>query len=82
MANFRLLNKAIKEGYPTLDIEAVRGEGYVYFAGNDGFDKIDSIMAHPVSTSTEDMIWMAIDEIEAAIPQQQPKTNFTWALSK
>jgi hypothetical protein len=70
MANFRLLNKAIKEGYPALDIEAIRGHGYVYFQGNDGFDKIESIMAHPTSTSTEDMIWMAIDSIEAIFPYE------------
>lgn len=67
MANFRLVNKAIKEGYPALDIEAVRGDGYVYFQGDDGFNKVDSIMAHPVSTSTEDMICMVIESIEETI---------------
>ena len=63
MANFAAVNKALKAAYPALDIEAVRGAGYVYFDGDDGFDKIESIMAHPTSTSTEDMIRLVIKAI-------------------
>lgn len=64
MANFREVNKAVKAAYPDLKIEVVRGEGYVYFAGDDGFDKIESIPTHPVSTSTETLIRMCLEVIE------------------
>ena len=66
MANFRKVNAEIKKQFPDLDIEVVRGVGYVYFSGEDGFNKIDSIMTHPTSTSTEDVIRMAKEEIEYA----------------
>jgi hypothetical protein len=65
MANFATVNRAIKMIYPQLDIKAVRGDGYVYFDGNDGYNKIESIMAHPVSTNTTDlrmMVLFLIDE--------------------
>lgn len=64
MANFKQVNKAVRQRFPELDIEVVRGVGYVYFCGEDGFDKIDSIMTHPTSTSTDEMIRLCIDEIE------------------
>lgn len=67
MANFAVVNKAIKSGYPWLDIKAVRGDGYVYFDGDDGYNKIESIMAHPTSTNTDDMIWMVLFAIEEAL---------------
>ncbi|MBY8968787.1 hypothetical protein J1G33_00110 [Pseudomonas sp. P867] len=51
MANFAAVNKAIKKAFPTLDIQAIRCKGYVFFGGNDGFDKIESIYSHPTSTS-------------------------------
>lgn len=63
MANIRKVNKAIKQEFPNLDIEAVRGDGYFYFDGEDGLDKVESIMAHPPSISTEDMIRIAVDAI-------------------
>ena len=63
MANFAAVNKALKAAYPLLDIEAVRGDGYVYFGGDDGFDKINSIFVHPTSTSTEDMIRLVIEAV-------------------
>lgn len=63
MANFAAVNKALKAAYPLLDIEAVRGQGYVYFGGDDGFDKIDSIFVHPTRTSTEDMIRLVIEAV-------------------
>lgn len=66
MANFRQVNKAIKAAFPGLDIEVVRGKGYVYFGGDDGFDKIDSVMANPTTTSTSSMTQMCIDVIEGA----------------
>ena len=64
MANMQQVNKAIKAKYPTLDIQVIRGNGYVYFDGNDGFDKLDSIYVNPVSTSTEDLIQFVFEEIE------------------
>lgn len=67
MANMKQVNKAIKKAYPDLDIEAVRGGGYVYFCGEDGFDVVESIMAPPVSTDTEDMIRMVLSEIDGHI---------------
>lgn len=63
MANMAAVNKALKADYPLLDIEAVRGQGYVYFGGDDGFDKIDSIFVHPTITSTEDMIRLVIEAV-------------------
>lgn len=65
MANFRDVNRAIRARFPKLDIEVVRGAGYVYFAGDNAEGAI-SIYAHPVSTSTADMIRMAIEHINAA----------------
>ena len=64
MANFKQVNKAVKAKFPTLDIEVVRGVGYVYFDGEDGLGVVDSIMTHPTSTSTDDLIRLAIDAIE------------------
>lgn len=68
MANFREVNKAVKVCFPVLDIEVVRGKGYVYFCGVDaiGLD-LESIMTHPVSTSTEDLIRMAIVDITESV---------------
>ena len=66
MANFAAVNKAIKKTFPTLDIQAVRFKGYVYFDGDDGFDKINSIYSHPTSTSTDTMIRLCLNEINKA----------------
>lgn len=67
MANFKIVNKTIKNTFPSLDIEVVRGYGYVYFNGKDGIGIVDSIMAHPVSTSTDDLIRLCIDEVECSL---------------
>nr|WP_192963440.1 hypothetical protein [Pseudomonas fluorescens]CEK42274.1 hypothetical protein PQBR57_0321 [Pseudomonas fluorescens SBW25] len=67
MANFTAVNKAIKKAWPTLDIQAVRCKGYVYFDGEDGFDKIGSIYSHPTSTATETMIRFCFRQIKQAI---------------
>lgn len=64
MANMKQVNQYIKTNFPNLKIEAVRGEGYVYFDGDDGFGKVNSIYAHPVSTSTEDMVDFVMQEIQ------------------
>jgi len=64
VANMAAVNKAIKAQFPYLDIEAVRGSGYVYFVGDDGLDKVYSIYSHPPATPTSLMIQMAIEEIQ------------------
>ena len=69
MANFKEVNKAIRTAFPTLDIEVVRGSGYVYFTGRDGFAKVDSVYTNPTTTSTTDMIRMVVENIEDSIPQ-------------
>jgi hypothetical protein len=68
MANMIKINKAIKRQFPDLDIEAVRGDGYVYFRGDDGLDVVASIYAHPPVTPTDDMIRMCLANIAAAYP--------------
>ena len=64
MANMTAVNRAIRKQFPDLDIEAVRGDGYVYFGGDHGFNSVESIYAHPSATPTDDMIRMCIDGIE------------------
>lgn len=71
MANFAAVNRALKSAYPKLDIKAVRGAGYVYFDGNDGFDKVNSIYVHPSSISTAEMIQIVIE----AVSYQQEKNS-------
>lgn len=67
MADMKKVNKAIQDAFPELNIEAVRGKGYVYFDGTDGFDRLESIYSNPVSTPTESMIRMCLENIRAAI---------------
>lgn len=64
MANMATVNKAIHKAFPTLDVEAVRGDGYVYFDGDDGFDRLDSIYSNPPTTSTATMIKLCLQEIQ------------------
>jgi len=67
MANMKAVNKGIKEAFlGDIGIEAVRGNGYVYFIDS-GLDKIESVMSNPTSTSTEDMIRLCVDNIDCAI---------------
>lgn len=68
MANFKEVNKAVKVAFPSLDIEVVRGQGYVYYCGADGFDKINSLYAHPTSTTTASMIRMVLADILEVYP--------------
>ena len=60
MANLKKVNKTIK-AMTGLDIEVVRGDGYVYFDGEDGFGKIDSVYAHPVTTTTDEMTQFCLE---------------------
>lgn len=76
MANMMAVNRAIRRQFPDLDIEAVRGDGYVYFAGDDGHDVVASIYAHPPVTPTADMIRMCVESIEAS--QQSEYNIHNW----
>ena len=70
MDNMRHVNQYIKTNFPDLKVEAVRGEGYVYFDGEDDFDKIESIYVNPVSISTDDLmeiIMETLDEYEQTL---------------
>jgi hypothetical protein len=69
MANMKHVNQYIKASYPTLDIEAVRGEGYVYFDGKDGFNKVESIYVHPVSADTSELADMCLQNIADTYPE-------------
>lgn len=51
MANFKKVNSEIKK-LLDLDLEVVRGEGYVWFDG----DEVPSIYVHPVTTETDVMV--------------------------
>ena len=64
MANFKQVNKAVRDAFPDKDLEVIRGEGYIYFDGDDGFDKYSSIYTHPTSTTTETVIRMVIEHIK------------------
>jgi len=67
MANMKMVNAAIKKHFPEADIVAVRGCGYVYFDGDDGFDKVESIMVNPTTTETTDLIEICQYEISRSI---------------
>jgi len=64
MANFHRVNQKVKKAFPNLNIEVVRGEGYVYFSGDFAYEHhLESIMTHPVSTPTPTLIKMCMEEI-------------------
>ena len=72
MANFKVINKAIKK-VCSLDIEAVRGDGYIYFSGDDGFDKIASICVHPPTTSTATATRLCLEKIREVYEEGDSK---------
>lgn len=63
MANMAQVNRAIRQRFPKLDIEAIRSDGYVWFYGMDTVG-IASVFSNPPTTPTEDMIRICIEEIE------------------
>lgn len=69
MANFKEVNKFVKTNFPSIDVEVVRGEGYVYYFGNDS-DKLESIMTHPTSTSTEDLCYLVAQDLSDLIGEK------------
>lgn len=70
MANLHVVNTKIKAAFPGKDIEAVRGKGYVYFDGNDGFDKIPSLYVHAVTMDTETLTRLCIEQIKSEMENQ------------
>lgn len=62
MANMKEVNKYIKTNYPNLEIEAVRGDCYVYFVSKD--HEIDSIYVHPLSTNTNTLADLVLEQIQ------------------
>lgn len=71
MANMKHVNQYIKANWPELDIEAVRGDGYVYFDGADGFDKVESIYVHAPSMSTNDLVDLCMENIQDAVNRKE-----------
>jgi len=62
MANMKTVNQYIKTNYQQYEIKAYRGEGYVYFVF--GFHEIESLYANPVSTPTDRMVDMCLEQIQ------------------
>lgn len=71
MANMAHVNQYIKANFPELDIKAVRGEGYVYFDGDDGFDKVESIYVNAPTTSTSDLVDLCLENIQEAVNHKE-----------
>lgn len=75
MAIMSAVNKAVKAALPDIDVRAVRGDGYVYFEGADGFDEIPSLYVNPVATSTETMTRLVLEDIKSAIADREKKIS-------
>lgn len=71
MANLKQVNQYIKANFPKLDIKAVRGDGYVYFDGDDGFDKVRSIYVHAPSIGTNDLVDLCMEQIQEALNHKE-----------
>jgi len=65
-ATLKKLNAIIAKDYPKLNIELVKGDGYFYFIGDDGFDEIDSIYMNALNQAPLDrweiLLHCVIDE--------------------
>ncbi len=70
MANMRIVNQYVKTNFPTLKIEAVRGDGYVYFDGEDGFDKVESLMVCSTSVDTSTLVDLVLEQIQDVYPER------------
>ena len=60
------INKALKKMYPDKDIEVVSGDGYVYFDGDDGFDKIETIWIHPKSVGMKVLKEIVLNHVKSS----------------
>ena len=72
MITLKQLNTFIKGQYPGLDIELVKGDGYFYFTGDDGFDLVDSIYVNALNQPTIE--WWH-DTIKTSIDASGAKTK-------
>lgn len=75
MANMRDVNKAIKQWFPNLEIEAVRGDGYVYFVHSDKYEQLESVYANPPTTPTGEMIRLCLEQIQDIQPANSEEVN-------
>lgn len=57
------INRSLKATFPTKDIEAVAGDGYIYFNGDDGFDQIPSLYVDPKSVSAALGVALVITQV-------------------
>lgn len=57
------INKSLKATFPTKDIEAVAGNGCIYFDGDDGFDQIPSIYRDPKSVDASLRMAIVINHV-------------------
>ena len=67
MANFKQVNKAIKATFSNLKVQAVRGDGYVWFdmaAAPIEAEPVESIVVHPLSCNTKDLTQLVIEHLE------------------
>lgn len=67
MANFKQVNKTIKATFPNLKVEAVRGDGYVWFdmsATPIETEPVESIMVHPFSCNTKELTQLVTEHLE------------------
>lgn len=68
-ATLKKLNREIAKRWPDLDIEIVKGNGYFYFNGDDGFDNVQSIYVNALNQMDFEK-WM--ETIEWAINDAFP----------
>lgn len=62
MANMKDVNRGIKSNFPQYEIQAFRGDCYVWFVF--GVHQIDSLYVNPVTTSTNDLIDLCLEQIQ------------------
>ena len=70
MANMKDVNKALSKEFPTLDVVAVRGTGYIYFTGKDGWEMVKSVWVNPTTTSTPDTVRLCIEAVDESMVGQ------------
>lgn len=82
MANFKQVNAAVKAKFPNVDVTVVRGVGYVYFSTGESFVEPQSIVCHPVNTSTEDLTKWCIEQVEDWLPKLEESKAIVEAAKK
>lgn len=67
MANMKDVNKALLKEFSTLNVVAVRGSGYIYFTGRDGWEIVESVWVNPTTTSTPDTVRLCIEAVAESL---------------